>query len=62
MATLTASTHLVIPSLIGRGLTENAARKALNKALVFGTAPAEVPGKGVLSVKYVGGGKFTVQV
>lgn len=56
---LTASTHLVIPSLIGRGLTEQGARTTLKKARIFGSETATVHGKEVLTVKY-SGGKFTV--
>lgn len=62
MASLTASTHLVIPSLIGRGLTDDGARDALTKARIFGSWPAQVPGGCIVSVTYTGGDKFTVEV
>ena len=60
MATLTASTHLVIPSLIGRGLTDDVARDKLAEARRVGWATAQVHGSGVLSVTYAGKNKFTI--
>jgi len=59
MASLTASTHYVIPALIGRGLTEAEARRTLIKAKFFGQESACVGGTRVLTVKFTNG-KFTV--
>lgn len=56
---LTASTHLVIPTLIGRGLTEDAARATLKRARLFGRDTAQVGSK-LVHVSYQGGGKFTI--
>jgi hypothetical protein len=59
MASLTASTHYVIPALIGRGLTEEAARRTLTRAKFFGQESASVGGTRVLTVKFTNG-KFTI--
>lgn len=58
MASLTASTHYVIPALIGRGMTEEAARRTLLKAKFFGQESAVV-GNRVLPVEFTNG-KFTI--
>jgi hypothetical protein len=59
MASLTASTHYVIPALIGRGLTEGEARSTLGRAKIFGETTASVGGTRVLTVKFTNG-KFTI--
>lgn len=57
---LTVSTHYAIPTLIGKGLTENAARKTLAKARLLGHENASIGGTRVLPVTYAGGGMFTI--
>lgn len=56
---LTVSTHYAIPSLIGRGLTDTQARKALNKARIFGSDSVVINGTRVLPVTY-SNGKYTI--
>jgi hypothetical protein len=55
---LTVSTHLAIPTLIGKGLTEKQARTTLSNAARFGSDSAMV-GIRVLPVIY-SSGKFTI--
>lgn len=55
---LTASTHLAIPSLIGRGLTENAARAALMRARLNGFDLAQAGSK-LIPISYARG-KYTI--
>lgn len=55
---LTVSRFYAIPSLIGRGLTEEAARTALANARVFGTYPAHA-GLTVIPVTFANG-KYTI--
>lgn len=55
---LTASTHFAIPSLIGRGMTEEAARNALLQARIYGVYPARC-GLKTIPVTYAHG-KFTI--
>lgn len=56
---LTVSTHLAIPSLIGKGLTEKQARTTLDEARAVGRGSALVRGTIVLPVSYALG-KFTI--
>lgn len=56
---LTVSTHFAIPSLIGRGLTEQQARSILREAKVYGRTIA-IAGQKTLPVSY-SHGKFTIE-
>jgi hypothetical protein len=56
---LTASTHVVIPVLIGRGLTEGSARAALTRAKLFGVTTAQVGAQKVVPISHMHG-KFTI--
>lgn len=56
---LTVSTHLAIPSLIGRGMPEEAARSALSKARLKGFEAALIGGNRVVPISY-SHGKFTI--
>lgn len=55
---LTASTHLVIPTLIGRGMTEGSARAALARAKMNGFDVAQA-GNQLIPISYAHG-KYTV--
>jgi hypothetical protein len=58
---LTVGTHLAIPSLIGRGMTEGAARSALTRARIFGSYPAQIGIDRVVPISYsYANHKFTI--